>query len=325
MKEIRWGIIGCGDVCEIKSGPAFSKVEHSELLAVMRRNAEKAEDYAHRHNVPKWYSDADELINDPEVNAVYIATPPNMHAHYVKKVAQAGKAVYVEKPMGRNYAECKEMIQACQKAEVPLFVAYYRRRLPYFLKIKELIDTKAIGKITLAQINLIKSPKPGDKIADKQEWRIKPDISGGGYFHDLASHQLDLIAYLLGDIEEAKGIQANVMGYYAAADTVTATFRCSSGVLGSGSWTFTSIFQHYKDEITLTGDQGKITFCTFNGNIPIVLETKFGRDEFHLPYPPHVQQPLIQTIVDELRGEGICPSTGYSGAKTNLVMDRILQ
>ncbi len=323
MDKIKWGIIGCGDVCEVKSGPALQKVEHSELVAVMRRNAAKAEDYAHRHGVPNWYSDADELISNPEVNAVYIATPPSSHLEYVLKVAEAGKPVYVEKPMGRTHTECHQMIEACEKADVPLFVAYYRRQLPYFLKGKELIDSGVIGKITMVNLTLIKSPKADDSDPDKN-WRVNPEISGGGHFHDLASHQLDLLAYFFGDIVNATGMIGNDINRNEAEDTVTASFQFENGLIGSGAWTFTSLPDHWKDEIVIMGTKGRITFCCFSDTIPIVLETASKKEEFLIPYPAHVQQPLIQTIVDELRGNGTCSSTGISGAKANWVMDKIL-
>lgn len=130
MERVRWGIIGCGDVTEVKSGPAFQKAERSELVAVMRRNGALAADYAKRHGVPKWYDDAEQLIHDPDVDAVYIATPPHAHKDYTLKVAAAGKPVYVEKPMALNAQECREMVEACRSAGVPLFVAYYRRAQP---------------------------------------------------------------------------------------------------------------------------------------------------------------------------------------------------
>ena len=151
--NVRWGIIGCGDVTEVKSGPAFQKTPHSELIAVMRRNGDKAADYARRHHVPKWYDDADKLISDPDVNAVYVATPPDSHAEYAIKAMQAGKPVYVEKPMAMNAAECHNMIETSRQTGMPLFVAYYRRAQPYFVKIKQIIDLPAIGEIKM--INLI--------------------------------------------------------------------------------------------------------------------------------------------------------------------------
>ena len=197
MEKIRWGIIGCGDVTEVKSGPAFYKIEGSELVAVMRRDGDKARDYAQRHQVPRWYDQADALIADAEVDAVYIATPPDSHAEYTIQVARAGKPVYVEKPMARNHAECQAMIAACQQAQVPLFVAYYRRTLPAFCKVKALVDEGAIGPVRYVSIELC---QPAGENPDDLPWRVVPEISGGGYFFDLASHQLDYLDHLLGPI-----------------------------------------------------------------------------------------------------------------------------
>ncbi|MEQ9265780.1 MAG: Gfo/Idh/MocA family oxidoreductase [Balneolaceae bacterium] len=323
MKEIRWGIVGCGEVCEVKSGPAFQELGNSKLVAVMRRNADKAADFASRHNVPKWYSDADKLINDPDVNAIYIATPPGSHLEYTIKAAKAGKPVYVEKPMGRTHAECMEMIKVCKNAGVPLFVAYYRRRLPYFLKVKELLKKGVIGNVTMVSINLVKPPKDDD-FDDLPNWRVNPAISGGGYFHDLASHQLDLMSFLFGDIVEAHGVKNNALGLYKAEDSVTASFKFDSGLVGSGAWTFTSLWEHHNDEVTIIGDKGRITFACFDSETPVTLDTEDDWKEFSVPYPAHVQQPLIKTIIGELNGIGKCPSTGESAAKTNWVIDKVL-
>src|SRR5882757_10269989 len=103
---IRWGIIGCGDVTEVKSGPALQRATGSALVAVMRRDRAKAEDYARRHGVARAYDDAAALIADPDVDAVYVATPPSSHAAYTLAAARAGKPVYVEKPMALSHAEC---------------------------------------------------------------------------------------------------------------------------------------------------------------------------------------------------------------------------
>jgi 1,5-anhydro-D-fructose reductase (1,5-anhydro-D-mannitol-forming) len=199
MKTVRWGIIGCGNVTEVKSGPAFQQAEGSELVAVMRRDAALAEDYARRHGVPRWYADAEALIADPEVDAVYIATPPHMHRPYTLAAARAGKPVYVEKPMALNAAECREMIDACEAARVPLFVAYYRRSLPRFLKVKELVDGGAIGAVRTVQITLTQPLALPD--GGELPWRVRPEIAGGGHFVDLASHTLDFLDYVLGPIQ----------------------------------------------------------------------------------------------------------------------------
>jgi predicted dehydrogenase len=321
MKKIRWGIIGCGSVTEVKSGPAFYKVQDSELAAVMRRDADKAKDYAARHNVPKWYDSAEELINDPAVDAVYIATPPNCHAEYTIKTAQAGKPVYVEKPMALNFSECQQMIHACEKASVPLFVAYYRRTLPDFVKIKELVDSAAIGNIRFVNIELY-HPVKEDLDPDSPPWRVLPEIAGGGYFFDLASHQLDFLDYILGPIASACGQTANQAGLYPAEDIVTANFKFESGVLGTGSWCFTVAASAKTDRTQIVGDKGRIIYSSFDVT-PVILETQNGTEQFEIPRPQHVQQPLVQTIVDELLSRGKCPSTGTSAARTTKILDQI--
>ena len=151
VERVRWGIIGVGNVTERKSGPGFQQAERSELVAVMRRNGDLAADYARRNDVPRWYDDADELINDPQVDAVYVATPPDSHREYAVRVAQAGKPVYVEKPMARTALECEDMISACDEAGVGLFVAYYRRAMPRFATVKELLDSGRIGRASVGQ------------------------------------------------------------------------------------------------------------------------------------------------------------------------------
>lgn len=324
MKEIKWGMIGCGNVTEKKSGaPAINKVPHSRLVAVMARKLEKAADYAQRHSVPKWYDQVDELINDPEVNAVYIATPPDSHLEYTEKALRAGKPVYVEKPMARTFAECEAMNRISRETGVPLFVAYYRRTLPYFIKLKELVDAGAIGAIRCVIIALHWQPYAEEVGTDAApRWRVFPEISGGGHFHDLASHQFDFLEYLFGPVKQATGIACNQAGLYPADDIVTAQFEFESGVLGTGSWCFTINKAQRIDRAQLIGSNGKISFSFFESS-KIVVETPEGTVEYEVPYPPHVQQPLLTTIVNTLNGEGTCPSTGASGARANWILDEI--
>ncbi|WP_204955093.1 Gfo/Idh/MocA family protein [Metabacillus crassostreae] len=323
LEKVRWGIIGCGDVTEVKSGPAFQKVKNSELVAVMRRTGELARDYAQRHNVPKWYADADALINDPDVDAVYIATPPGSHKEYTIKVAEAGKPVYVEKPMALNWAECNEMIAACKKARVPLFVAYYRRAQPRFVKIKELLDTNVIGEIRFVSTTQYQKASEDVKNSTNPPWRVQPELSGGGLFFDLASHTLDILDYLLGPIKETKGFASNQAGFYQAEDIVTGTYRFESGIHGVGNWCFSAFEDEDVNEIV--GSKGSITFSTF-GNDPIVLKTANGVETWNFERPQHVHQPLIETIVSDLTGgTNLCQSTGESGARTNLIMEEMVK
>jgi predicted dehydrogenase len=323
--EIRWGILGCGDVTEVKSGPAFDRIEGSRRVAVMRRDGEKAHDYAQRHGVPRWYSDADDLIADPQVNAIYIATPPDSHAEYTLRAARAGKPVYVEKPMARTHDECERMIDACGDAGVPLFVAYYRRRLPTFLKARELIEDGAIGDVRFAGVTLVGPPAPDSLDGGELPWRVLPEISGGGLFFDVGSHQLDLLDFLLGPIESARGHAVNQAGWYPAEDAVSASFAFESGAIGNGIWCFTLSPGSTIDRTDIVGAQGRITFSTFGLDQPLTLVRENGQsEEFLLPPPTHVQEPLIQTIVDALNGRGTCPSTGVSAARTSKVMDSVV-
>jgi predicted dehydrogenase len=321
--EVRWGILGVGDVCEVKSAPAMNVADGSRLVAVMRRNEQLAEDYAKRYKVPKWYGDAHALVNDPDVNAIYIATPPNAHRELAILAAAAGKPVYVEKPMARTHAECRDMIAACAHAGVPLYVAYYRRTLPHFIKVKALLDAGAIGKVRYVRIEMNQQLRPQIVRKLDNNWRVDPAVAGGGYFYDLASHQLDLLDFLLGPIGDASGMTANQAGQYDAEDIVTATFRFESGVLGSGTWCFSTAEESSRDHTVIVGSKGQISFETF-GTGKLLLRTDDGGDEaFDFELPKHIQQFLIQAVVDDLLGRGTCPSTGESGARTNRVMEDI--
>jgi predicted dehydrogenase len=319
---IKWGIIGCGNVTEVKSGPAFNKVKNSRLIAVMRRDALLAEDYARRHDVPRFYSNAHDLINDKDINAVYVATPPGSHAEYAIASITAGKPAYIEKPMAVNYAECLKIIKASEKYKVPVFVAYYRRALPGFLKVKDLIENGSIGKVRFLQIQLFKAPSENEKTG-KLPWRVNPEVSGGGHFFDLACHQLDYFDFLFGPIQKVKSIALNQAGLYKAEDFVTAEFIFQNNVVGAGTWCFSASLESGRDTIEIIGDKGSIRFSTFNFE-PIVLTNTSGRKEFINERPEHVQYYLIEKIIQSLEGKGIAPSTGITGARTSRVMDEIV-
>jgi predicted dehydrogenase len=318
MKTIRWGIIGCGDVTEVKSGPGFAKADNSTLTAVMRRNGRLAEDYARRHGVPRWHDDAQKIIEADDIDAVYIATRPDSHRDYTLRCAAAGKAVYVEKPMAMTHAECQEMIAACRAHGVPLFVAYYRRAMPYMLKVKELIDSGSIGRVCgvatrhMGRLELIDGKLP---------WRVDPAFGTGGIFFDLVCHNLDILDFFFGPIVETHGYAGNLAGAYRVEDTVAASFVFANGVRGSGTWCFVTDRDYESTEII--GTEGTIEYHPFTFD-PIRLTQSGTTTEFPIAKPAHVQQPLIQTIVDELTGTGTCPSHGESGARTSKVMEQIL-
>ncbi|UII23424.1 Gfo/Idh/MocA family protein [Fulvivirga ligni] len=320
--EVVWGVIGAGDVCEKKSAPAMNKIPNSRIGAVMSRNEERIKDYASRHHIQKWYTDVDQLLNDPEINAIYISTPPISHAALAIKAAQAGKPVYVEKPMARTYAECMEMISVFTEADLPLYVAYYRRALPNFLKVKELIDNGEIGDVRTVSIEMYKASNTDTVAQTAHPWRLDPDVSGGGYFHDLASHQMDLMNFLLGPMHDAHGYSVNQSQSTKADDVTTGTFRFESGILGVGSWCFNASQASEKELTTIIGSKGKIEFATFD-NTDVIVTTEQGRSTLQFTMPEHIQQPLIEQVVADLLGHGVCNSTAETGAKASWVLDKM--
>ncbi len=324
LVEINWGIIGCGNVTELKSGPAFNKVEHSNLVAVMRRNAILAEDYAKRHKVPKFYTETADLMNDSDVNAVYVATPPDTHALYAIQVMKVGKPVYVEKPMARTYAECQEMIRVSEETGMPLYVAYYRRSLPAFLKVKELIETGAIGKPLTVNVRLHLAFGERDRFPEKQTWHVKPEISGAGHFYDLASHQFDFLDFVFGKITEVHGIVTNVAGYYEAEDTASAVFSFESGVKGTGSWSFVVDKQAEEDSIEITGTKGSIQFpCYDKGDV--ILKADGITTKLSFVNPENISYNLVKQVVGAMKKTNECVSTMYSAARTSWVMEEIVK
>ena len=325
IDQVRWGVIGCGEATETKSGPALQCVDGSSIACVMSRDEKKALSYAQRHGIQRAYSDATELINDREVNAVYIATPPSSHATFAIMAMKAGKPVYVEKPLAANYEECLRVNNVSEQTGVPCYVAYYRRYLPYFQRVKQLVMNGTIGKVLSVQIRFAVPPRELDYNKTNLPWRLQPDIAGGGgYFYDLASHQIDLLQDMFGIIIEAEGYATNMAGLYRVEDTLNACFRFDSGLTGSGSWCFVAHDSARTDRIEIVGDCGMISFSVFDYT-PISLHTEQGLQTIKIDNPRYVQMPLIQAIIDDLRGGTPCLCNSVSATPTNWVMDQILK
>lgn len=322
MKKINWGIIGCGDVTELKSGPAFNKVNNSALVAVMRRDAEKAKNYASRHNVPRWYDDADKLINDSEVNAIYIATPPSSHEEYCMAAINAGKPLYVEKPMALNYSAAMNMAKLAAEKNIKLVVAHYRREQPFFKKIKQLINDKVIGDVRLIRLELYKPSLTKEELSSTgNTWRVNPAISGGGLFHDLAPHQLDLMYYFFGPVKKVSGIATNQAGNYAADDMVTGSILFENSIVFSGVWCFNAAAA--ADYCEIIGSSGKISFQVFSGNKITVVVNDITTT---ISFDPllHVQQPMIEATVKYFLDEGANPCSGEEGAEVMRLMQKFV-
>ncbi len=318
---LRWGIIGCGDVTEVKSGPPYQLTDGFELAAVMRRDAARLHDYARRHGVAKTYTSAVALIDDPDIDAVYIATPPDSHREYALLVAAAGKPCCVEKPLAPGYADSRAICEAFREKDLPLFVAYYRRSLPRFERVHRWLRDGEIGEVRHISWQLSKPPGAVDRSGD-YNWRTDPAVAPGGYFDDLASHGLDLFCHYLGDIREVHGISLNQQGLYGAKDAFTACWVHENGVTGAGSWNF-GCYQR-EDRVEILGSKGRIRFAVFDEE-PIVLESSDKQLSIRIDHPKHVQQQHVENMARDLFGDGYThPSTGRSAAHTSWVMDRIL-
>jgi predicted dehydrogenase len=318
---IQWGMIGCGDVTEVKSGPAFSKVANSKLVAVMSRNPERAADYAKRHQVGKWYDNAQALIDDPEVNAIYIATPPLSHEELTLAALKAGKPVYVEKPMSVDARVAKNMQQAALASGKKLTVAHYRRQQPVFKKIKSLIDENVIGDIKYVNLQFLTPALTAEDLEDpKTKWRVDPVVSGGGLFHDLAPHQLDLMLYFFGPVEHASGIATNHGGIYPADDFVSGLIKFENKVMFNGIWCFTATEDQKRDSCEIIGSNGSISFAVFGKpTIELVVEGK--RETISFEPLQHVQQPMIEATVQFFLDEGPNPCSVEEGVEVMSVID----
>ncbi|MDQ6844083.1 MAG: Gfo/Idh/MocA family oxidoreductase [Bacteroidota bacterium] len=322
MDKINWGIIGCGNVTELKSGPAFNKVKNSSLVAVMRRDAAKAKDYALRHHVPKWYADANQLINDADVNAIYIATPPSSHEEYTLAAIEAGKPVYVEKPMSVSYSSAKNMTQAAAKNNVKLVVAHYRREQPLFKKIKELLDEKAIGEVRLINLCCHKKPLSMEELADpKIAWRVNTDIAGGGLFNDLAPHQLDLMIYFFGEVKEICGLATNQAHLYNADDIVVGNMLFKNEIVFNGSWCFTVDETIEKDTCEIIGSNGKISFAVFDHQ-ELTITGGSRTETILFEKLIHVQQPMIEKAVEYFLDKGYNPCPAEDGAEVMRIIEK---
>jgi predicted dehydrogenase len=319
-KTINWGIIGCGDVTEVKSGPAFNKVPHSKLVAVMRRNAEKAKDYAQRHGVEKWYSNADDLINDADVNAIYIATPPLNHEEYAIRAMKAGKPVYLEKPMALNAEAAKRIEKVASESGVKISIAHYRRQQPLFLKVKELLQQKAIGDVRFVDLKMLQ-PHQSDIITKTEDnWRVDPAVSGGGLFYDLAPHQLDIMLYFFGRAKKISGMVFNSSHYYNADDITCGQVLFESNVVFNGSWCFT--VAERKDVCEIIGSEGKLSFPIFDHK-QIILEREGAKTTIEFERLQHVQQPMIQMVVEYFLDQSPNPCSAQEGVEVMQMMDTI--
>lgn len=341
---LRWGIVGCGDVVETKSGAATYLAEGSELAGIWNRTREKAQDWVARHGHGRVYDSLEQLLADPAVGIVYLATPPNCHRDQALAVAAAGKHCYLEKPIALSYAEAEEIAAAFDAAGTRCFVAHYRRGMPRYVEAKRLIDSGALGKVRGVQVIRTQRQTAEELLPYEQKpWRVRPEVSGGAHFYEGDAHMLDLIDFLVGPLAQAKLVVTNETGAYPGADAVTLAGFTDNRVMVSATWCYAT----YKaiDRFLVYGDEGSIEFPYYDNDAPLRLETVAGGAASQVahegvmggvrqgprlevreiaPEPdPIVGLGLMQQVVDELRGipGRICASTLESAMRTLAITD----
>jgi predicted dehydrogenase len=294
---------------------------HSRVKGVYARHRENAVDYAKRHGIPTVFDTTEALFADGEITAVYISTPPNAHKDYALACIAAGKIPYIEKPMAMNYGECEEILRAAEKAKIPVYVAYYRRGLEKYLKIKEILDGGAIGKIRFVRCNQFMRPEVSDLDSAHLPWRLVPEISSGGKFVDMMVHVIDLVQFFFGDIVDVHGFAANNGGFYDVEDTVCASFRSQSGVLISGAWCYVSDYDD--EELLIVGEKGHIR-TTGLAYKPVQVTINGREETLEFAEPEHIAQPYEQLVINEILGLGTSTANVKSAANNVRVVDEIL-
>ena len=332
-QPLGWGVIGCGDVVERKSGPGLQGAPGSQIAAVMRRDAAAVEDFARRHGVPFWTTDAEELIRHPAVDAVYIATPPAHHVEYALRVCEVGKPCLIEKPVGRSAGECRQIAEAFRSRDLPLFVSYYRRYLPKHRRVKALLDSGELGAVLSVQYRFLQ--KPGGV-----GWRQDPARSGGGAFWDIGGHLLDLLEFWLGPLELAGGTAVNQRLDHGTEDAVSLAFRTQGGAAGACAWSFAA--SHREDRMEIECERGRLRFSATDVASPVVLERPargislsglasrlrgskpVRREELRFPTPAAPHGPMVEAIVGALRGGDPLESDASGALRVAETMDAVL-
>lgn len=319
--DIRWGVIGAGDVVERKSGMPLNSLSGSSWAALMRRNPEEGRRIARRFGVPNVYTEVSQILEDPRVNAVYIATPPSFHASLAIQALKAGQSVYLEKPMAMNADEARLIVDAVAETGGKLTLAHYRRALPAFLKVGELLSSGAVGTPRFARIRVLQPADSSLVASTAVPWRLNPQISGGGLFHDLSPHQLDLMLHWFGAATEGGGRSARLMGD-GAPDYVAGNMRLSSGVEFDGLWCFAvDSSDRSADECEIYGSTGRLRFSFFGESL--TLESAQKTEVFSFTNPEWIQEPMIARTVDFFLGKGSNPCSAQEGLETMRMMDML--
>jgi predicted dehydrogenase len=309
---LRWGIVGCGEVAVKKAGPSFQHTPGTRILAVTDARRERAEAFARQFSVERVYGTLEDLLADPEIDAVYLATPPAFHHPHTLAAAAAHKHVLCEKPMALNVRQCREMLEACRRTRVDLTVAYYRRFWPQTAVMKDLIAQGEIGDIVNARIQVT-----GNVMLEPQAvraWKLDPRMSGGGFLMDVGCHRIDLLLYLLGEVTDVAAFTDAIQWDYAVDNSSNIVLRFRSGALAMGAFNWTVEF--FTDEFEIIGTKGKIVASPLGGT-QITLRTPAGVREIPTPRVEFTHAALL-AAVEAGAPDGI---SGEPAIKVNQVIE----
>jgi len=318
MDQVKWGLVGCGDISRKRVAPALRDLPNCDFAAVNRARFELAESFAKEFGARKWYESYDELIGDGDIEAVYIATPVDLHCDQTIAAAEAGKHVLCEKPMGMNTAECDRMLDACRSNGVTLGIAYYRHFYPVILRIREVIASGAIGKPVFVQVNAFEyfDPQPGDD----RHWFVVPEKSGGGPMFDFGCHRIEVLLHIFGDVTFTRGFIDTLVHEREVEDTGTAFFRFDGGPNAVLNVTHAAF--EPQDTLDIFGTEGSIHVPVLNKGTMIVRNENSGRTE-ELPPHKNIHQPLVDDFTRAVL-EGRAPAVdGLVGKEVNRIEEEI--
>ena len=306
--KLRWGLIGCGDIARKRVAPALRDTESSELVAISRARPGLAAAFAKQFGAKRWHAEWRELLNDDEIDAVYIATPVHLHAVQAIAAAKAGKHVLCEKPMAMNVEECDRMIDAARSLGVKLGVAYYRHFYPVVERIKEIINSGEIGVPALAQIDAFEWFNPADD--DSRSWLLQKHLAGGGPMFDFGCHRIEVLLNIFGPVSEVKALMTNTVFDREVEDTSVALFRFAGGVCGVLSVTHAAA--EAKDTFSIFGSLGSVYVSSLNDGKMRVNGKSGERIETYSP-AANLHAPLIDDFITAVLGNREPRVSGETG------------
>ncbi len=298
MKKLGWGLIGCGDISRKRVAPAIRDIAECDLVAISRAQRELAEEFAREFGARRWYDDWSALIADQEIDAVYIATPVNLHAQQAIAAASAGKHVLCEKPMAMDVAQCDRMIAACRANGVKLCIAYYRHFYPIIGRIREIIESGEIGAPVIAQINAFEMFNPQQ--GEPRYWFVKKEQAGGGPMMDFGCHRIEVLMNIFGKVKSTAGIIDNILFEREVEDTAIACFSFENRMRATLTVTHTAF--ESQDTLDIFGNRGSIHVPQLNrGQLRVV--TSSGERTELLPPHANIHQPLIEDFIHAVLGD----------------------